>query len=70
MAYISQRSNILHTSQFYFNGDTGVTEATKQSFLSSDVVHSLSVYVTALHQVCSVWRIKWEDTTDYKIRMM
>jgi len=29
MGDITQRSNVLHTSPFYFNGDTGVTEATK-----------------------------------------
>lgn len=38
MGDITQRSNILHISPFYFNGDTGVTEAKKTPFfLSSDV---------------------------------
>jgi len=29
MGDITQRGNILYTSPFYFNADTGVTEATK-----------------------------------------
>jgi hypothetical protein len=43
MGDITQRGNILHTSPFYFNADTGVTKATK-------LCHSSAVMKYILYQ--------------------